>query len=130
MRNGSGRAPTACGARRRAKSGNGVPGTLLPVEYVAGLESAEAVKLLIPGEDEEETERFRTRYLESFSSQAFGGNAADYRERVTALPGVGAVRVQRACEQAGVPYMKLETDYSTNDAGQVETRLGAFIEML
>ena len=41
-----------------------------------------------------------------------------------------AVRVQRACEQAGVPYMKLETDYSTNDAGQVETRLGAFIEML
>ncbi len=43
---------------------------------------------------------------------------------------VEAVRVQRACEQTGVPYMKLETDYSTNDAGQVETRLGAFIEML
>lgn len=43
---------------------------------------------------------------------------------------VEAVRVQRACEQAGVPYLKLETDYSTNDAGQVETRLGAFIEML
>lgn len=41
-----------------------------------------------------------------------------------------AVRVQRACEQAGVPYMKFETEYSTNDAGQVETRLGAFIEML
>ena len=54
------------------------------------------MELLIPGEDEEETERFRTRYLESFSSQAFGGNAAGYRERVTALPGVGAVRVQRA----------------------------------
>ena len=43
---------------------------------------------------------------------------------------IEAVRVQRACEQAGVPYMKLETDYSANDAGQVETRLGAFIEML
>ena len=41
-----------------------------------------------------------------------------------------AVRVQRACEQAGVPYLKLETDYSTNDAGQVEICLGAFIEML
>ena len=40
------------------------------------------------------------------------------------------VRMQRAYKQAGVPYMKLETDYSTNDAGQVETRLGAFIEML
>ena len=34
---------------------------------------------------------------------------------------IEAVRVQRACEQAGVPDMKLETDYSTNDAGQVET---------
>ncbi|WP_449135490.1 2-hydroxyacyl-CoA dehydratase [Senegalimassilia anaerobia] len=43
---------------------------------------------------------------------------------------IEAVRVQRAYKQAGVPYMKLETDYSTNDAGQVETRLGAFIEML
>ena len=43
---------------------------------------------------------------------------------------IESVLVQRACEEAGVPYMKLETDYSTNDAGQVETRLGAFIEML
>ena len=43
---------------------------------------------------------------------------------------IEAVRIQRACEEAGIPYMKLETDYSTNDAGQVETRLGAFIEML
>nr|WP_303865469.1 2-hydroxyacyl-CoA dehydratase family protein [Senegalimassilia anaerobia] len=43
---------------------------------------------------------------------------------------IEAVRMQRAYKQAGVPYMKLETDYSTNDAGQVETRLGAFIEML
>ena len=43
---------------------------------------------------------------------------------------IESVLVQRACEEADVPYMKLETDYSTNDAGQVETRLGAFIEML
>ncbi len=43
---------------------------------------------------------------------------------------IEAVRMQRAYKQAGVPYMKLKTDYSTNDAGQVETRLGAFIEML
>ena len=43
---------------------------------------------------------------------------------------IESVLVQRACEEADVPYMKLETDYSMNDAGQVETRLGAFIEML
>ena len=43
---------------------------------------------------------------------------------------IESVRVQQACEEHDVPYMKLETDYSTNDQGQVETRLGAFIEML
>lgn len=34
------------------------------------------------------------------------------------------------CEEEGVPYMKLETDYSTTDSGQIETRIAAFIEML
>lgn len=34
------------------------------------------------------------------------------------------------CEEEGIPYMKLETDYSTTDSGQIETRLAAFLEML
>lgn len=29
-----------------------------------------------------------------------------------------------------IPYTKLETDYSQSDAGQFETRIAAFIEML
>lgn len=51
------------------------------------------VELLIPGDDEEETEAFRQRVLDSFQSQAFGGNQADYREKVLAIPGVSAVKV-------------------------------------
>ena len=47
------------------------------------------MELLIPGDDEEETEAFRQRVLDSFQSQAFGGNQADYREKVLAMPGVG-----------------------------------------
>ena len=43
---------------------------------------------------------------------------------------VEANYMQRMCEEEGVPYMKLETDYSTTDSGQIETRLAAFIEML
>lgn len=31
-------------------------------------------------------------------------------------------------EEHGIPYMKLETDYSSGDLGQLETRLAAFIE--
>lgn len=58
-----------------------------------GLTHAELVELLIPGDDEEETEAFRQRVLDSFQSQAFGGNQADYREKVLAMDGVGAVKV-------------------------------------
>jgi len=43
---------------------------------------------------------------------------------------VEANNMQKRCEDAGIPYMKLETDYSTTDSGQIETRLAAFIEML
>ncbi|XCP83963.1 double-cubane-cluster-containing anaerobic reductase [Roseburia hominis] len=43
---------------------------------------------------------------------------------------VEANRMQKMCDEEGIPYMKLETDYSTTDSGQIETRLAAFIEML
>lgn len=72
---------------------NQYTGQLIPVEYVNGLTRAELVELLIPGDDEEETEKFRQRVLDSFQSQAFGGNQADYREKVLAIPGVSAVKV-------------------------------------
>lgn len=43
---------------------------------------------------------------------------------------VEAARMGRVMEEHGVPYMKLETDYSTGDSGQIETRIAAFIETL
>ncbi|WP_437130876.1 double-cubane-cluster-containing anaerobic reductase [Peptostreptococcus russellii] len=43
---------------------------------------------------------------------------------------VEATKMERAVEDIGVPYMKLETDYSTTDSGQMQTRIAAFIEML
>lgn len=38
--------------------------------------------------------------------------------------------VAAALEQEGVPCLALETDYADNDAEQLRTRIGAFIEML
>lgn len=43
---------------------------------------------------------------------------------------VESEQVRRMCKEEGVPYMKLETDYSPTDSGQIETRIEAFIEML
>lgn len=72
---------------------NSYSGTLIPIEYVNGLTHAELVSVLIPGDDDEETEVFRKRVLDSFHSLAFGGNQADYVEKVTAMDGVKAVKV-------------------------------------
>lgn len=38
--------------------------------------------------------------------------------------------VQQALKDAGVPVLHLETDYSEQDAGQLQTRVQAFLEML
>lgn len=38
--------------------------------------------------------------------------------------------MRRDMEEAGIPYMKIETDYAPNDQGQIDTRIAAFIEML
>lgn len=76
--------------------GNLYLGPLVPIEYINGLTRAELTEVLIPGEDEEDTEAFRQRYFRSFDSEAFGGNRADYKEKVLSLPGVGGVRVYRA----------------------------------
>lgn len=72
---------------------NGYTGTLIPIEYVNGLTHAELVELIVPGDDVEDTEVFRQRVLDSFQSQAFGGNQADYTEKVLAIDGVGALKV-------------------------------------
>lgn len=72
---------------------NDCAGELVPIEYIAGLASAKLVELLIPGDDEEETEVFRQRILDAVQSQAFGGNQADYKAKVLSIDGVAAVKV-------------------------------------
>ena len=73
--------------------GNSQLGKLIPIEFIQGLTTAELTELLIPAEDAEATEAFRTRYLNSFDSQAYGGNIADYKEKVNKINGVGGVKV-------------------------------------
>ena len=38
--------------------------------------------------------------------------------------------IREICKEKNVPYMALETDYATADAGQIDTRIAAFIETL
>ena len=41
-----------------------------------------------------------------------------------------AVRVERRLEEAGIPLLRIETDYSDEDTGQLKTRIEAFLEMI
>ena len=75
--------------------GNQYLGNMIPVEYIQGLQTAELTELLIPGDDEEETEELRSRYFDSFDDHAFGGNRTDYLEKTNAIPGVGRTKVTR-----------------------------------
>jgi benzoyl-CoA reductase/2-hydroxyglutaryl-CoA dehydratase subunit BcrC/BadD/HgdB len=43
---------------------------------------------------------------------------------------VEAIRVESALREAGVPSLKLVTDYSEEDTGQLRTRIEAFLEQL
>lgn len=75
--------------------GNQFLGTMIPIDYIIGLETAELTEVLIPGEDEEDTEDLRQRYFDSFEERAFGGNVRDYLEKTNAIPGVGKTKVTR-----------------------------------
>lgn len=92
------------------RAGNQTLGSLVPIDYVDGLESAELTSLLIPGSDEEGTEELRERYFSSFNIRAFGGNRADYLEKISAIAGVGGVKVTRVWNMGVRPAELIPSD--------------------
>jgi uncharacterized phage protein gp47/JayE len=93
--------------------GNRNFGTLIPINYIDGLSYAEVTEILIPGEDEEETEQLRARYFATLDSQAFGGNITDYKEKVNELQGVGGVKVYPVWNGGGtVKLIVINSEYN------------------
>jgi uncharacterized phage protein gp47/JayE len=81
--------------------GNKRLGTLIPINYISGLTSAELTEVLVYARDEEDTEVFRQRWREAFDTKSFGGNKADYIDKITAINGVGGVKVERCTNAVG-----------------------------
>lgn len=73
--------------------GNDYFGNLIPIDYIAGLTSAELADILIPGEDEESDDELRARYMQSLNNTAFGGNVAQYKQQIEQIEGVGAAKI-------------------------------------
>lgn len=76
------------------EAGNLYSGLLLPIQYVDGLQTAQITGLLIPGEEADDADTLRQRYYNSLDSLSFGGNVADYKEKVNLMAGVGGVKVE------------------------------------
>lgn len=112
--------------KEAGEGGNLYTGEIVPVEYVEGLESATITEILIYGEDDEDTDHLRERYMDTFQANKFGGNRLEYKENALAISGVGAVKVVPAWNGAGtVKLVILSTSFdkaSEELIGSVQTK--------
>ena len=93
---------------------NGLTGEVTAIDYVDGLEKAEIKEILISGEDDESRDALYTRYLQSFTTESFGGNIAQYKEKVEAIAGVGGCKVEPVWNGPGtVRVIVLSSEFGT-----------------
>lgn len=86
---------------------------IIPIDYIEGLETANLTQVLIPGEDEEETEAFRQRYFSSFGEKSYGGNVTDYLTKTNSIAGVGSTKVTPIWDGGGtVKLTILDSSYN------------------
>lgn len=102
--------------------GNQYFGDMIPIEYIDGLETAQLTELLIPGEDEEDTEDLRVRYFSSFETKPYGGNKKDYIEKTNAIAGVGSTKVTPLWDGGGtVKLTILNSEFSKASSILIDT---------
>ena len=101
--------------------GNQYYGTLLPIDYVQSLGTADLADVLIPGEDAESDAELWARYKDSLDGAAYGGNIKDYEQRVNAIAGVGGVRVYPIWQGGGsVKLVIIASDWAVPSAELVD----------
>lgn len=81
--------------------GNEHIGTILPLTPITDMVESKITSTYKYGEDEESDEQLRARTQEHITNQAFGGNIADYIEKVNSIDGVGNTKVFPAWQQNG-----------------------------
>ncbi|MCJ8008892.1 baseplate J/gp47 family protein [Lederbergia wuyishanensis] len=73
--------------------GNIGSGTILPIEPIDNLGTAEISDVLIPGTDDETDDSLYNRYKIRTQKQATSGNAYHYEQWALSVPGVGGAKV-------------------------------------
>lgn len=104
------------------EEGNTQFGQMIPIDYIEGLETCYLTELLIPGEDEEDTEDLRERYFDSFTTSAYGGNRKDYIEKTNSIAGVGSTKVTPVWNGGGTVLLTiLDSTYNAASSTLIET---------
>ena len=93
--------------------GNHYDGNLINIDAVENINSAQLGEVVHFGVNAEQDDALRCRYFNSFEKEAFGGNVADYKEKVGSIEGVGQVKVYPAWNGGGT--VKLRLLNSTNN---------------
>jgi len=87
--------------------GNHYDGNLINIDAVENINSAQLGEVVHFGTNDEQDDALRCRYFNSFEKEAFGGNIADYKEKVGSIEGVGQVKVYPVWNGGGTVKLQL-----------------------
>ena len=91
-------------------------GTMIPVDYIAGLTRAELTEVLEDGTDEEDTEHLRDRFYTAVQKPSTSGNVYDYYNWSMECAGVGTAKVFPLADGPGTVKIAV-TDADQSGAG-------------
>lgn len=101
--------------------GNVTNGTLTSLNWIQGLTVAEITGTISQGSNVETDEHLRQRYIDTVTDIPYGGNQADYRQKIKQLDGVGQCKVIPVWNGAGtVLCIITNADYTAPTAQLVD----------
>lgn len=72
----------------------------------------------------------RSAHALSIAREAGAGGVIHYALQFCSPYQIEAPQLERAVERGGLPVLRIDTDYSQEDAGQLRTRVEAFLEQI
>ena len=108
--------------------GNRDTGILLPIDYIANLESATLSDILINGEDEESDAALYERFNEVVNSPVYAGNANHYKLWANEVAGVGGANIIPVWDGANTVKVVIIDSDKTAASGALVTEVQNYIE--
>ena len=112
------------------KIGNEYIGTLLPVEYVNGLGTAELVGILSAGTDEESDEALRERLFAKVQRPSTSGNVNDYYNWAMSCAGIGAAKIFPLADGPGTVKVVVASEDKTAADDTLIAKVADYIEIM